>query len=272
MTVSKQPKGIQAIGIGFGLLESLASARKPMSLGALAGAAGMAPSKARFYLVSFLRLGLVNQDPVSGLYTLGPGAIRLGLSALEQFDVVVASKTVVHRLADQLGFSTYLAVWGTHGPTVVYRADGKSWTSLDVRVGTVLPLLSSATGRAFLAYLPRSITRTLAEREIKESKMHGGRQFRPEDIIRKTRKDALAVAEATLFTEITAIGSPILDYSGLPAAVISIAGRVGGLDDSTSGRAARLLRAATAELSRQLGFDGDWSVTRPQSMRAARQE
>lgn len=257
MTVKKQPKGIQAIGIGFGLLDHLASAQKPMSLGVLASIAGMAPSKARFYLVSFVRLGLVNQDPVSGLYTLGPGAIRLGLSALEQFDVVVASKAVVHRLADQLGFSTYLAVWGTHGPTVVYRADGKSWTSLDVRVGTVLPLLSSATGRAFLPYLPKSITRTLAEREIKESKMHGGRQFRPEEIIRTTRKNALAIARTTLFAEITAIASPILDYAGLPAAVISIAGRVGALDDSVTGKPASLLRQATTELSRQLGFHGD---------------
>ena len=63
------------------------------------------------------------------------------------------------------------------------------------------------------------------------------------------------MAQATLFAEITAVASPILDYAGLPAAVISIAGRVGALDDSVTGKAARLLRVTTTELSSQLGFD-----------------
>ena len=191
----------------------------------------MAPSKTRFYLISFVKLGLVIQDPGTGLYSLGPGAIRLGLTALEQFDVVSASKSAVHELADQLGFSTYLFVWGTHGPTMVYRADGRHWTSLDVRVGSVLPLLNSAAGRAYLACLPQSMTNTLVKKEIRDTREHGGRPPSPDKIIRLTRAAGIAVAKATLLAEITAIASPILDYSALPAAVISIAGRIGRFDD-----------------------------------------
>ena len=224
-------KGIQAIGIGFGLLDALMATRKPVSLGTLAKLTKMAPSKTRFYLISFVKLGLVIQDPATGLYSLGPGAIRLGLTALEQFDVVSASKSVVLELANQLGFSTYLFVWGTHGPTMVYRADGRHWTSLDVRVGSVLPLLNSAAGRAYLACLPRSMTEKLVKKEIRETREHGGRPPSPDEIIRSTRAAGIAVAKATLLAEITAIASPILDYSALPAAVISIAGRIGRFDD-----------------------------------------
>lgn len=230
------------------------AARKPVSLGILAELTKMAPSKTRFYLISFVKLGLVIQDPGTGLYSLGPGAIRLGLTAIEQFDVVSASKSAVHELADQLGFSTYLFVWGTHGPTMVYRADGRHWTSLDVRVGSVLPLLNSAAGRAYLACLPRSMTDTLVKKEIRDTGEHGGRPPSPDEIIRFTRAAGIAVAKATLLAEITAIASPILDYSALPAAVISIAGRIGRFDDRPESKPARLLKAATAELSRQIGF------------------
>jgi DNA-binding IclR family transcriptional regulator len=247
-------KGIQAIGIGFGLLDALMEARRPISLGELSNRAEMAPSKARFYLISFVRLGLVNQDPGTGLYSLGPGAIRLGLTALEQFDVIGASKSAVHELANKLGFSTYLFVWGTHGPTMVYRADGKNWTSLDVRVGSVLPLLNSAAGRAYLACLPRSMTETLVKKEIRDIREHGGKPPSPEQIIRATRAAGIASARASLLAEITAIALPVLDYSALPAAVISIAGRIGRFDDSPKSRPARLLKSATAALSRQIGF------------------
>lgn len=247
-------KGIQAIGIGFGVLDALMAARKPISLGELSKRAAMAPSKTRFYLISFVQLGLVNQDPGTGLYSLGPGAIRLGLTALEQFDVVGASKSAVHKLADQLGFSTYLFVWGTYGPTMVYRADGRNWTSLDVRVGSVLPLLTSAAGRAYLACLPRSMTDKLVKKEIREIREHGGRPPSPDEIIRSTRAAGIATAKASLLAEITAIALPILDYSALPVAVISIAGRIGRFDDGPKSKPARLLKATTAELSRQIGF------------------
>ena len=50
-----------------------------MTLKELALRAGMAASKAHFYLVSFKRVGLVAQDEVTGHYALGRYALDLGL-------------------------------------------------------------------------------------------------------------------------------------------------------------------------------------------------
>src|SRR3546814_12891249 len=87
-TRSTKPRGIQSILIGFHILDRLAESPTPLGLKHLAEASNMPASKLRFYLVSFLELGLVTQEAPSGRYSLGPAALRLGLAALEKFDVV----------------------------------------------------------------------------------------------------------------------------------------------------------------------------------------
>lgn len=54
----------------------------PLPLGELAARAGMASAKAHPYLVSFVRVGLVQQDSATGFYELGPFALQMGLVSL----------------------------------------------------------------------------------------------------------------------------------------------------------------------------------------------
>lgn len=251
---SARAKGIQAVRIAFHVLDRLASAKGPMPLGNLAEAAGMTPSKLRFYLVSFLQLGLVNQDPLSGHYSLGPHAIRLGIAALEQLDVVTASKRALYDLVERLGFSAFLAVWGTHGPTIVFRVDGRHKTVLEIRVGTVLPLFNSAVGRVFFTHMPEAATAPIAENELRARSRNGVSRRAAKNFVDTTRRNGIAVARGTLLANFTAIAAPVMDYSGFPAAVISLVGPIGSLDDKLHGKPARLLRAVTKELSAQFGW------------------
>ena len=80
--------GIQSVEVGFELLSALSDAPGALMLRDLAAAAGMSAAKAHRYLVSFQRMGLVMQDPVSTRYDLGPAALRLGLASLSRIDAV----------------------------------------------------------------------------------------------------------------------------------------------------------------------------------------
>ena len=62
----KERRGIQSIEVGGQLLVALSNTGNPMTLKQLAEAADMTPAKAHPYLVSFGKIGLVAQDPVSG--------------------------------------------------------------------------------------------------------------------------------------------------------------------------------------------------------------
>jgi DNA-binding IclR family transcriptional regulator len=224
-----------------------------MPLGEIAKGTAMAPSKLRFYLVSFMQLGLVTQDPLSGRYSLGPHAIKLGLAALQQFDVVNGSRPALHRLAEDLGYSTFLAVWGSHGPTIVSRVDGRNKTVLEIRVGSVLPLVNSAIGRVFLSYMPQSATEPLVRAQAETLSERKRLARIVVKIVSSTTRDGLGVARGTLLTGFTAIASPIIDHAGWPVAAMSVIGRIGSLDDCASGKPARLLKTITSQLSEQIG-------------------
>ncbi len=86
--MEKSRRGIQSIEIGGTLLTTLVETGVPMSLGELAKKAGMPAAKAHPYLVSFGSFGLIEQNPLTGRYELGPFALQMGLISLHLLDPV----------------------------------------------------------------------------------------------------------------------------------------------------------------------------------------
>ena len=150
----KERAGIQSVEVGFALLDVLAQAPGPLMLRDLASAAGMSAAKAHRYLVSFQRMGLVVQDPVSTRYDLGPAALRLGLASLARIDAVKLARERIPALLGETGHTLAIAVWGNQGPTMVHWAEAPQSVPVTLRLGDVMPLLTSATGRCFAAFMP----------------------------------------------------------------------------------------------------------------------
>ena len=161
----KDRRGIQSVEVGGQLLRALAHHGHPMALKDLARAAGMAPAKAHPYLVSFGKLGLIEQDPASGRYGLGPLALQLGLIALQQTDPVRIATPMIAELAQRLGLTIGIAVWGTRGPTFVRLEESPAAIHVNMRHGTVASLTDTASGRLFGAYRPAD--------EVRAAKWHG---------------------------------------------------------------------------------------------------
>lgn len=158
-------RGIQSVEVGFALLLALSQSRGMMPLKLLAEKAGMSPSKAHLYLVSYIRVGLVVQDPATSRYGLGSAAVQLGMAALNQLDLVDIARAQMSILQERTGTFVSLSVWGNRGATIVGKLDGDVPSPMSVQLGHVLPLLSTATSRVFMAHLPRSAWRQLAEME-----------------------------------------------------------------------------------------------------------
>ena len=166
----KLRSGIQSIEVGFRLLDVLTHEPRAMMLRDLAQRAGMSPAKAHRYLVSFLRLGVVAQDPLSGRYELGGFALQLGLARLARVDGVKLARIALAELRDRLDLTVGIAVWGNQGPTMVHWMESSHPAKASLKLGDVMPLLSSATGLLFAAYLPSSKTAAMLERELADSR------------------------------------------------------------------------------------------------------
>lgn len=133
--VAGERQGIQSIEVGFRLLDVLAKNNRPMMLRDIAKGAGMAAAKAHRYLVSFMRIGIVEQDAGTGRYDLGAYALELGLSGLGRLDPVRLAGPILDNLCEDIHETVALAVWGTHGATIVRIVDAGSPITITLQIG-----------------------------------------------------------------------------------------------------------------------------------------
>jgi DNA-binding IclR family transcriptional regulator len=257
-------KGIQSIEIGFSVLSALMKSSRPLPLKRISQLSGLPSNKVHSYLVSFTALEVVSQDADTGHYRLGPSALKLGLGFLNQFDLFSATRPVMLDLADRIGVTIYLGVWGNSGPTIIHKVDGSlSDAVLDLRVGSVLPILRSALGRNLAAHLPLGSVKPLLAKEL----AHHQTSFPPVDTIddpatmptaermlEKVRQDGIARVRGGLLSDFSALSAPIFDHSGSTYGALTLMGRWHNFDDSPDGSPARELMAACASISAACGY------------------
>ena len=257
----KERAGIQSVEVGFSLLEALGRAAGPLMLRDLAAAAGMSAAKAHRYLVSFQRLQLVVQDPTSTRYDLGPAALKLGLASLSRLDAVKLGRVRASTLMEQIGHTVALAVWGNHGPTIVHWEESPQAVTVNLRLGDVMPLLSSATGRCFAAYVSKEAIAPMLREELTRAQKQG-RTDVPASMagVRAMLDDVRARAAArvvdVLLPGIVAFCVPVFDADGHMALGIVALGPVGTFDGDWDGAVHGALRQAAAQLSSDLGWRG----------------
>ena len=257
----KERAGIQSVEVGFGLLEVLSKAAGPLMLRDLAAAAGMSAAKAHRYLVSFQRLQLVVQDAGSTRYDLGPASLKLGLASLSRLDAVKLARERIAPLMEQIGHTLALAVWGNHGPTIVHWEESPHAVTVNLRLGDVMPLLSSATGRCFAAYLSKEAITPMLKDEIARAQKQGRADVpaslaEARAMLDEVRQRGAARVVDTLLPGIVGFCAPVFDSDGHIALGMVALGPTGTFDPEWNGAVERPLRAAARQLSSDLGYAG----------------
>ena len=248
----KTQRRIQSIDVGFRLIRVLERAAGKLPLGVIAEQADMPSSKAHLYMVSFMDLGLVIQDPVTLRYGLGPYALQLGAAALRQIDIINAALVPMHTLQESAGLLVFLSVWGNRGPVIVTKIDGNSEGPISVRPGYVLPLYKSATGRVFLAFLPRSITDPVTKQEQVDEAF----RRRIDEGLDKVKSDGLGFSDGQINAGYSSISAPIFDYTGQISAAITVLGVTSRLGENPKGQLSKLVSRAAEQISSSLGHLG----------------
>jgi DNA-binding IclR family transcriptional regulator len=254
------PRGIQSIEVGGALLTALAHHGRPLALKDLAREAAMAPAKAHPYLVSFIKLGLVEQEAISGRYGLGPLALQLGLISLQQYDPVRLATPRIEELALQLGHTVAIAVWGNRGPTIVRVAEAPSPVHISMRHGTVMRLRGTASGRLFAAHLPTELVLAALAAETPQDTAPPTLDATFAELLDATRKAGIASAHDGIVLGVSALAAPVFDDQGRMVLSLTAIGPSGSFDLSLGGALAQTLKRAGTDLSRQLGWRAPMSA------------
>lgn len=254
-------RGIQSIEVGGALLQALVKNGAPMMLKDLAREAGMPPAKAHPYLVSFGKLGLIEQDPLTGRYGLGTFALQMGLSALQGLNPLRVATPEAARLSDEIQQNVAIAVWGNHGPTIVGIEECSRPVHVNMRAGTVMSLLNSATGKVFAAFLPERLVEPLVQEELSRLASADQPALRPsrkylEESLAEVRERRMARAVGHPIPGINAFCAPVFDHTGHLALAITAMGPSGSFSPEWDGPIATRLKACAEAISARLGSRG----------------
>jgi len=251
-------RAVQSVEVGGRLLLALAESAGPLPLKELAARAGLVPSRAHPYLVSFQRLGLVEQEPGSGYYALGAAALQIGLACLRQLDPLKAAEPVAQELAHSTGHAVAIAVWGNFGPTIVRLVEAKQPLHIMLRVGSVMAVLGTATGRAFAAAMPpEELERAIAlaaGQEVGGSRA-GAKAWRKEleEVTAEVKRHGVSRAAGRPIPGVNAFSAAAFNHEGNCALVLTALDHDERLKADWNSAGARAVRDAAAAITRRLG-------------------
>jgi DNA-binding IclR family transcriptional regulator len=260
VSADRKQQGVNSIEIGLRLVRALTESGGAMTLKDLAAAAKMPAAKAHRYMVSLIRAGLVEQQLLSGRYDLGPLALTTGLAALGRLDHQRLAWEKLVELREAVGETVAIAVWNGRGAVITRWEDSARPVTVNVRVGSVLSAIFSASGRAIAAFLPRETIEPLVAAEFPlGTPTSMGKPLSEAgyyDLLADIRRRRLARVQGDQSPGISAVSAPVLTHEGKPILSLTVIGSQGAFDVAWTGPNARAVDAAARDLSARLGYTG----------------
>ncbi len=238
------------------ILDVLHKAQVPLGVTSIAKASGFAPARVHHYLVSLLKTGLVHKEESPVRYGLGPFAIRLGLTAVDRLEIQHFSAPFLHELSTETGEASFFSIWSPAGPVIVRWEQGMRPLTVFARLGTVMPLLRSATGQVYCAWGQGATVAEAVERALLQLPPEERAAERVACRVRteEARHMACGTTRGSMLAEVSAVAAPVFDREGNLAGVMTVLGLLQGFDASPKGAMANAVRRVSRRLSEKLGY------------------
>jgi DNA-binding IclR family transcriptional regulator len=253
MQQKKPRRGIQSVEVAYRILAVLQRSQQAMALKEIARLAGLTTSAANNYLVSLVRVGLAATDEKQGYYRLGPGALSLGISAIQQIDGFEIVRREVTALRDTTRRSAAVTTWTDDGPISLFKQDGDQRGAFEFRTG-LISLLTTAAGRIYAACLPPSLTAPLINQQW--SMAFGGKpdltKFR-EDAKRELKRKGYSTIVRADLAGYVSIAAPVIDWNDDVRFTLSLAGTRAAMKTEPSSNLVKALLDSASRATHAIG-------------------
>jgi len=250
-------ESVRAVERALDVLLCFSQEAPVLSLSRIAEQLDMPKSTIHRYLATLETSRFVRRDEVTGLYHLGYRFLEMASLVLQDADLEKWAQPHLDRLSVECGETVDLAV--LDGPQVVYLQviESPHRVKIAAAAGQRLPAFCTASGKAFLAYLPGEQVRLILEQGMPAYTENT--RVSPADLdhdLQVTRERGFALSEQEYERDINAVAAPILDAQGCPVAVIAIAGPAYRLSHERMLELGLSIRAATDAIAREVGSLG----------------
>jgi IclR family KDG regulon transcriptional repressor len=210
------------------------------------------------FLVSFIDLGFVYQDPQTGKYGLTLKLFEIGMSVLERLELWREAEPIVEEIARVTGETVHLAT--LDGDELVYLGKVESTRALRVsmmsRVGSSAPAYCTGVGKILLAYLPRKrLDRILKkEKPVRYTDKTIVRRVHLERELSSIRKKGYAIDNEEHEIGVRCVAAPVLDNNSAVCGAVSVSVPTVRLPDEEIPRFRGIIVQGAEEISRRMGY------------------
>lgn len=247
------PLSVRAVDRALDILLCFNSNENALSMTQIAERVDIHKSTVHRLLATLEAKRFLQRDKGTGLYRLGFQLVELASLVLMDMDLPRWAGPYLQRLADDCGETVDLAA--LDGDHVIYLqvVDSPQRLKIAAAVGQRLPAFCTATGKAFLAFLPADqVNKILA---LGQPRYTDGTLTTPADLQRDlaaTRERGFAMSEQEFESDINAVAAPIRDASGYPIGAIAIVGPAFRLPRERMLSLGRQVLAATEAISHEV--------------------
>jgi IclR family KDG regulon transcriptional repressor len=175
---ASQPRIVPAVDKAFRVLDCLAGSGEPLGISELSRRLGMGKSTIHGLTGTLEALGMIDAVGESRRFRIGRGLHVLATRSSGSIDLRSVARASLETLADKTGQTAFLGMPRSDTVTIVDCVHGRPAMSISAPIGSSVPLLAGAVGKALLsawtplrreAYvtareLPRFTRRTLVDR------------------------------------------------------------------------------------------------------------
>jgi len=153
--MAKDKYHIAALERGLDVLEVFSRESPSLSMTEIAERAGLSKSTAFRVAFTLEELGYLNRDPETKRYRPGLKVLRLGFSALNSLEMGQIAQPFLKALSAQSGNTTNMTIRDEKDIVYVARNKTQEILSLDLHLGSRLPVYCTSQGKAQLVDLSR---------------------------------------------------------------------------------------------------------------------
>ena len=220
----------------------------------IATSLGMSKSAVHRILLSFRNKNLLELDPVSRKYSLGPTLLGLGARYLGRLDIRKMAEPELVALSRATNETATLSVRSGDERVYIDQITPDREVLMSVQLGMAHPLHAGASSKAFLAFLaPEEIDRYLSGslEKVTAKTVTDVRRLRKE--LGEIRHRGFAQSIGERQSGAGSVAAPVFDARGVPVAVVSVCGPAERMAGEIGPCADHLL-VCTGRLSAQLGY------------------
>jgi DNA-binding IclR family transcriptional regulator len=242
-----------------GLLRLVGRGADGMPLSALVKESGLTRPTVHRLLSSLASEGLLDHDPGSGNWVLGPEIFLMGSVASARFPLEEIARPSLRRLAEATGESAFFSIRRGSETVCLLREEGSfPVRSFVLHEGVRFPLGVASAGTAILAFLPEAEQEEL----LRDWTGHAGAfaAGHPAELVRanlaQTRLKGYSVNPGLVLEGSWGMGAAVFDQSGRPAWALSLTGIEPRFRSERQEELGNLLMAEAHRITQQLVREG----------------